>query len=250
MVRSIWAPLACAVAIAITAASIGNRAAAQSSKSEATPLPPVVVEQAPKPKKAASTAAKPKKTTARPPRRLPSSPRLPASSRHRAGEHANFGVGTDGLAVPLTTTRLSGAAIKSQLPSTSDTAQILRNAPGVSIFTSGGVSGLPAINGLNDDRVKVLLNGMVVTSACPNHMNPPLSYIDPSQVVIADVIAGVTPVSVGRRQPRGNRHRRIGGAAVRRRATGCARRAAYRPITTAMATTSARPHTPARRPRM
>ena len=47
--------------------------------------------------------------------------------------------------------------------------------------------GLPGINGLNDDRVKVLLNGMVATSACTNYMNPPLSYIDPSQVAVAVV---------------------------------------------------------------
>ncbi len=56
---------------------------------------------------------------------------------------------------------------------------------------------LPVINGLNDDRVKILVNGMSITSACANHMNPPLSYVDPSQVVSADVIAGVTPVSKG-----------------------------------------------------
>jgi iron complex outermembrane receptor protein len=109
----------------------------------------------------------------------------------------DIGVGTKGLALPLNTTRMNQSTIQSQLPSTSDTAQIMNRAPGVSIFSAGGVSGLPAINGLNNDRVKVLLNGMVVTSACSNQMNPPLSYIDPSQVAAADVIAGVTPVSKG-----------------------------------------------------
>ena len=195
MYRSNWAPLACAVAIAFAAAPMGNRAAAQSSKSETTPLPPVVVEQSAEP--AAAKPAKKKKTA--PSAAGEAAPEGPPTGDQAATGEATpaIGVGTKGLAVPLNTTRLTSAAIKSQLPSTSDTAQILRNAPGVSIFTSGGVSGLPAINGLNDDRVKVLLNGMVVTSACPNHMNPPLSYIDPSQVVIADVIAGVTPVSVG-----------------------------------------------------
>jgi iron complex outermembrane receptor protein len=53
------------------------------------------------------------------------------------------------------------------------------------------------INGLNDDRVRVLVNGMVISPACTNHMNPPLSYIDPSRVASAEVIAGVTPVSKG-----------------------------------------------------
>ena len=101
------------------------------------------------------------------------------------------------LAVPLTTTQINRQEIQSKIPQTSDTAELLRDAPGVSIFKAGGVSGLPVINGLNDDRVKVLLNGMVVSSACANHMNPPLSYADPSQIAYVEVVAGVTPVSKG-----------------------------------------------------
>jgi iron complex outermembrane receptor protein len=48
-----------------------------------------------------------------------------------------------------------------------------------------------------DDRVRVQVDGMDVTSSCPNHMNSPLSYISPSQVRSATVFAGITPVSVG-----------------------------------------------------
>ena len=107
------------------------------------------------------------------------------------------GVGATGLAVPLSTTQIDSAEIQSRLPQTSDTAEMLRGAPGVSIFQAGGVSGLPAINGLNGDRVKVLLNGMVVSSACANQMNPPLSYADPSQIAYVEVLSGVTPVSKG-----------------------------------------------------
>jgi len=81
--------------------------------------------------------------------------------------YEDVGVGTSGLSVPLTTTRIDSSQIQSRIPQTSDTAELLRDAPGVSIFKGGGVSGLPVINGLNDDRVKVLLNGMVVTSAAP-----------------------------------------------------------------------------------
>ena len=107
------------------------------------------------------------------------------------------GVGASGLAVPLSTTQIDSTEIQSRLPQTSDTAEMLRGAPGVSIFQAGGVSGLPAINGLNGDRVKVLLNGMVVSSACANQMNPPLSYADPSQIAYVEVLSGVTPVSKG-----------------------------------------------------
>jgi iron complex outermembrane receptor protein len=38
---------------------------------------------------------------------------------------------------------------------------------------------------------------MDLISACGNHMNPPLSYIDPSNVGSIQVFAGITPVSVG-----------------------------------------------------
>jgi iron complex outermembrane receptor protein len=38
---------------------------------------------------------------------------------------------------------------------------------------------------------------MELTSACANHMNAPLSYIDPQQVQRIRLIAGVTPVSMG-----------------------------------------------------
>ena len=69
--------------------------------------------------------------------------------------------------------------------------------PGVSLYGAGGISSLPAIHGMADDRVRVQVDGMDVTSSCPNHMNSPLSYISPSQVRSATVFAGITPVSVG-----------------------------------------------------
>jgi iron complex outermembrane receptor protein len=79
----------------------------------------------------------------------------------------------------------------------SDAASLLRDVPGVSLYGAGGVSSLPAIHGLADDRLRVKVDGMDLIAACGNHMNPPLSYIDPSAVVEATVFAGVTPVSVG-----------------------------------------------------
>ena len=38
---------------------------------------------------------------------------------------------------------------------------------------------------------------MTVASSCPNHMNPPLSYIAPAQASQVTVMAGITPVSLG-----------------------------------------------------
>lgn len=80
---------------------------------------------------------------------------------------------------------------------TSDTASLLQDAPGVSLYGAGGVSSLPVIRGLADDRIRIKVDDMDLISACGNHMNPPLSYIDPSQVGSVKVFAGITPVSVG-----------------------------------------------------
>ena len=38
----------------------------------------------------------------------------------------------------------------------------------------------PLLHGLGDERAKLVVDGMTVSSACANHMNPPLSYMAPS----------------------------------------------------------------------
>lgn len=85
----------------------------------------------------------------------------------------------------------------SQRAVTSDTARLLQDVPGVSLYGAGGISSLPAIHGMADDRVRVQVNGMGLMSACSNHMNSPLSYIDPTNVSSVKVFAGITPVSSG-----------------------------------------------------
>lgn len=78
-----------------------------------------------------------------------------------------------------------------------DTASILDDIPGVSIYKTGGSASLPVIHGMADDRVKIDIDGMTITSACPNHMNPALSYIDTTKLESIEVMAGITPVSAG-----------------------------------------------------
>lgn len=90
-----------------------------------------------------------------------------------------------------------GAEIQSLRATTSDTASLLRNVPGVSLYGAGGVSSLPAIHGLAGDRLRIKVDGMDLIASCPNHMNPALSYIDPTNVGAIKVYAGITPVSVG-----------------------------------------------------
>ncbi len=94
-------------------------------------------------------------------------------------------------------TNVAGETLQSMRPASSDTASLLRSVPGVSLYGAGGVSSLPVIRGLADDRIRIKVNDMDLISACGNHMNPPLSYIDPSAVESVEVFAGITPVSVG-----------------------------------------------------
>ncbi len=53
------------------------------------------------------------------------------------------------------------------------------------------------VRGLGDDRIRTLVDGVPVAAACPMHMNPPLSYIDPTNVSRIEVLPGVTPVRFG-----------------------------------------------------
>ena len=80
---------------------------------------------------------------------------------------------------------------------TSDTAQMLKGTPGLSFSGGGGISSRPIIHGMADDRLRIQVDGMNLISACANHMNPALSYVAPSSVLSAQVLAGITPVSMG-----------------------------------------------------
>ncbi|MCH4023636.1 MAG: TonB-dependent receptor plug domain-containing protein [Acetobacter sp.] len=78
-----------------------------------------------------------------------------------------------------------------------DAADLLKNTLGYSTYSAGGVSALPVMNGMADDRLATTIDGMRIPSACPNHMNPAMSYIDPDMISEVVAIPGITPVSVG-----------------------------------------------------
>ncbi|MCB1979671.1 MAG: TonB-dependent receptor, partial [Burkholderiaceae bacterium] len=78
-----------------------------------------------------------------------------------------------------------------------DAAGLLDGIPGFSLQGAGGVSSLPSVHGMTDDRLRIQLDGMDLVSSCGNHMNPPLSYVDPSRVSAVRVFTGTAPVSVG-----------------------------------------------------
>jgi iron complex outermembrane receptor protein len=126
----------------------------------------------------------------------PAQNRIPAAAASGPISPAPSGSQPDS-AVSIGSTPLPASGIASRSVSTSDTASLLADIPGVGVFTNGGASGLPAIHGFADDRLRIKVDGMDTIASCPNHMNPALSYIDPSQVASAKVWTGVTPVSIG-----------------------------------------------------
>lgn len=88
-------------------------------------------------------------------------------------------------------------AFRRRQAATSDVAEILRTTPGIGAEGGGGFSSLPSIRGLGGDHVAVTIDGAPVDMACPNFMNPPLSYVDPQTLDAILVMKGVSPVSFG-----------------------------------------------------
>ena len=99
--------------------------------------------------------------------------------------------------LPASSGAMNASEITTRQAYVSDTAQLLGDVPGVSLYGAGGVSSLPAIHGLADDRLRISVDGMDFIASCPNHMNPPLAYLTPGNIGKLQVYAGITPVSVG-----------------------------------------------------
>ena len=78
-----------------------------------------------------------------------------------------------------------------------DTATLMTNVSGMAFQVGGAVSSIPVIRGLADDRITVSLDGVDAVPACPNHMNTPLSYVDPSSIKSLQIYKSLKPVSVG-----------------------------------------------------
>jgi iron complex outermembrane recepter protein len=101
------------------------------------------------------------------------------------------------IAPGLGSINMGEADIASRRAGVSDSTQLLRDVPGMSVYSAGGISGLPALRGMADDRLRIQVEGADLMAACPNHMNSALSYINPSKVAEITVYPGIAPVSVG-----------------------------------------------------
>jgi iron complex outermembrane receptor protein len=84
-----------------------------------------------------------------------------------------------------------------RLATSRDSADLLSDVPGAAIVRNGPLTGIVQLRGLSGDRVKVVVDGVEPTPACPNHMDPPMHYIAPSAIRSLNVVSGVTPVSLG-----------------------------------------------------
>jgi iron complex outermembrane receptor protein len=144
-------------------------------------MPAIVVEP---------TRPRPKPRAARPGR---STQRAPVVNAPNPVPPAN----PEGLAAPVTTATISGEAAFSRGLGTSDSASLVTDIPGGAVWGAGGVSSLPALNGVGADRVQVAINSMLISPACPNEMNPPLSFVNPAMIAKMRAYLGVAPVSVG-----------------------------------------------------
>lgn len=83
------------------------------------------------------------------------------------------------------------------IDSARDAGALVETVPGAAIVRNGPQTGIVQLRGLSQDRVKIKIDGMEINPACPNHMDPPLHYVDPSNIESLAVIAGVTSVSNG-----------------------------------------------------
>jgi iron complex outermembrane receptor protein len=92
---------------------------------------------------------------------------------------------------------LGSAAIDAGRARSSDTIDMLTGFAGFAVHGAGGFSALPVYHGMADDRLLVRADGVTVPSSCPNHMNSPLSYVDPNTVASIRIYNGTAPVSLG-----------------------------------------------------
>jgi iron complex outermembrane receptor protein len=113
---------------------------------------------------------------------------LPQNTQRSAG---------DAGSAPADTATISNEQAFARSLGTSDSASLVSNIPGGAVWGAGGVSSLPAINGMGADRIQVAVNSMLISPACPNEMNPPLSFVNPAMIAKMRAYLGIAPVSAG-----------------------------------------------------
>ncbi len=131
------------------------------------------------------------------PRRAKRKPHPAANAQPATTPAATTATRDERTAPPIGATTLPPQAGVQRALSSSDSASLVTDLPGGATWGAGGVSSLPAINGFGADRLQVAINSMLISPACPNEMNPPLSFVNPAMVAKMRAYLGIGPVSVG-----------------------------------------------------
>jgi iron complex outermembrane receptor protein len=71
-----------------------------------------------------------------------------------------------------------------------DTSSLLEYFTGIDNAANGSVSSIPYMHGLNDDRIRISVDGVDLNSACTSHTDTDLSFIDINDVDYIKVFAG------------------------------------------------------------
>lgn len=93
--------------------------------------------------------------------------------------------------------QVTGELLARRAAGSADTMSLVAGEPGMAVYANGGFSSLPVMRGLADSRVLVTVDGVGITTFCPNNMNPPGSYVLPGRVDAISILPTLSPVSAG-----------------------------------------------------
>lgn len=122
-----------------------------------------------------------------------------AASAQAQSEQALETVTVTGQALPSAITTLSN----SDLRPVRDTGDALRDLLGVAGSRMGGHGIDPAVRGLSQTQINILLDGAYVHGGCPNRMDPPTSYAGASAYEEITLIRGTQTLEYGGGGPGG-----------------------------------------------
>lgn len=98
---------------------------------------------------------------------------------------------------PPSQIEVDGETLARRATGSADTMALIAGEPGMAVYANGGISSLPVMRGLADSRVLVTVDGVQITTFCPNNMNPPGSYVLPGRVEAISILPTLSPVSAG-----------------------------------------------------
>ena len=78
-----------------------------------------------------------------------------------------------------------------------DTTQLLKKIPGANVNSNGPLTSLAQYRGMFGTRINQVIDGIPLTSAGTNSMDPPLGYAPRLQLQTLEVYRGIAPVSTG-----------------------------------------------------